>query len=523
MASKTRSSAEFFEDLRTWLRLSSLRPEQVNSLTPAMAHAVNVLWMLATSGRLDRREVKILPTLLKGGDLTLLHAVNYVQSRSLDVFLSESPGLLTEREKFFILSNLFDMIPHEATEDHHEKRLLSTVMEAYAIPRTDFSMFEQVLAIKKTHPVLGHFEGNDLSHTVLTPHMAFAVSMLLTMVVSGKIEPGHADHLQHALHAFPGLQANAVRYVKGCDLDDFLGRAAEVISHEQKLFIFTNIIQLALHNGTLLADKKKLLSQFRQAWDIHDELHHLCFHTLAIKSVQPFCDELRHQLPSRLLEIREKHHTLLKPPKTTPTPAAEDGIHWDREIKQRSAGGEVTQLETYQAQIPKEGLASARRVQAPVAGISDHHEKIAATHRTDANVQLIPEARRSDNRIQISQSTSPAQASTSPQIGGAMLSRWWSAMEDALSRTLALPESLRKSPRIRIPPIIHHKRIVDFSSIGVHLRYENEEPERQMQDPDVPTTEQYSYKLKTCISILRENIELVNQKLNQLAPDQESS
>ncbi len=518
-----RSFLGFFEELRTRLRLSSLRPEQVNGLTPAMTHAVSMLWMLAASGRLDRREVKILPSMLRGGDLTLLHAVNYVQSRSLDIFLSESPALLAEREKYFIFTNLFDLISNDAKEDSHETRLLSKVMDAYDVSSSEFSMFEKVLDIKKNHLVLGHFDGAALSLSDLTPHMVFGVSMLLTMVVSGKIEPGHADVFQHALQAYPGLQAHAVRYLKACALDDFLAHATDVITHEQKLFIFTNIIQLALHNGVLLTEKKKLLSQFRQTWNIHDELHHLCFHALAIKSVQPFTDDLRHQLPAHLLAVREKHHTLLTPPHSIKMTMAEEGIHWDREIRQGCAGGEVTQLVNHQVQIPKDGSGTSRRAPVSQDASSGHYEKISARDHATTNVQIIPASRRSKNSIQITHDTALAQVDTSPSMTGAMLGRWWSTMEDALSRTFGIPESLRKSPRIRIPPIIHRKRIVDFSSIGVHLRYENETSQRRTQNIDAVATEQYSYKLKTCISILRENIDLVNQKLNQLAPDQESS
>ena len=135
---------------------------------------------------------------------------------------------------------------------------------------------------------------------------------------------------------------------------------------------------------------------------------------------------------------------------------------------------------------------------------------------------LSPEPHTAENRQRIADDKNALREADRPAAAGASLSRWWAAMESALSKSLGLAAPLQQAPRIRIPPIIQRHRIVDFSSIGVHLSYESEASPDVAPGSDSAVTQQYSYKLKTCIAILKENIEGVNQKLNQLSPKQDS-
>jgi hypothetical protein len=479
--------------------------------------------MLATAGRLDRRAIHVLPDMLEGGDLTLLHAINYVQTRSFETFLSEAPQLLTEREKLFIVSNLYELMSSEGSFEIPCQHFLTGWMASLGVTAEDFAVFEAVLGIKNGHEVLGPFSASGLASAELTPHAVYAVSLWLTMTASRKVEPGHADEFRHALHHFSGLQAHALAYVKACDLDDFWVRSAHTVSLAQKNFILTHVMHLALRNGTLVAEKQKLLTQLRAAWQMPDDLFQLFMHTLSIQSIKPFTKDLRQQMPPRWMEVREKRSALLAlPPSDKAHEGASPGLQWDRAMRNDTLSAPVTPISTAQALIPKESVSPTRQVKLPVSVLTDHHEKVAETVRAASTVTLSPEPQTAENRLRLADDKSALREADRPAPAGASLSRWWAAMESALSKSLGLAAPLQQAPRIRIPPIVQRHRIVDFSSIGVHLSYDNEASPDVAPGTDSAVTQQYSYKLKTCIAILKENIEGVNQKLNQLSPKQDA-
>jgi hypothetical protein len=83
------------------------------------------------------------------------------------------------------------------------------------------------------------------------------------------------------------------------------------------------------------------------------------------------------------------------------------------------------------------------------------------------------------------------------------------------------PEVVRKKAGFssQIPPTIHRQRVIDFSSINVFLDYETDPEEADALDDNGEALEKkrdYDYKLQTCLDILRQQQDLVNDKLQRV-------
>ncbi len=95
-----------------------------------------------------------------------------------------------------------------------------------------------------------------------------------------------------------------------------------------------------------------------------------------------------------------------------------------------------------------------------------------------------------------------------------LLGRWMQSWKTALASESDVFQR-KAGIRRQIPPIIHRKRIVDFSSLNIYIEYDHE------RDPAVATSslapdKSYSYKLKTCLEVLNKHMDVVNQKLEMV-------
>ena len=159
-------------------------------------------------------------------------------------------------------------------------------------------------------------------------------------------------------------------------------------------------------------------------------------------------------------------------------------------LEQLPGSPEVTHreaLETSIAGVNRQSVASEK--------IRDHRQRLS----DDATDRSAPD-------LLDSQDPPPEESSR--------LDRWLHAWKKAISSE---SEVFQRKAGIRqqIPPIIHRKRIVDFSSLNIFIEYEHEKMTQEEASP-LPEQKSYSYKLKTCIEVLNKHMDVVNQKLERV-------
>jgi uncharacterized tellurite resistance protein B-like protein len=130
----------------------------------------------------------------------------------------------------------------------------------------------------------------------MTPHFAFATSLIYMISADGSIENEEVGQLLAVLGGEDsggtiGVGANnrqlldrAIRYRQKNDVDKFLSEATPILTDAQKMCILTNILDSSLSDGDAAIEEQQLFGQFLQAFDISEERFKPFFDVIALKN-----------------------------------------------------------------------------------------------------------------------------------------------------------------------------------------------------------------------------------------------
>ncbi|TWH64350.1 tellurite resistance protein TerB [Azomonas agilis] len=131
----------------------------------------------------------------------------------------------------------------------------------------------------------------------MTPHLAFAVSLLYMMSADGEIDNEEVGHLLSVLggqdqgNGVIGVGAqneklldNAIRYRRRKSINEFLAEATPLLSDAQKMCILVNLIDSSLADGQPEPGEQALFGQFLQAFQISEERFRPFFEVILLKN-----------------------------------------------------------------------------------------------------------------------------------------------------------------------------------------------------------------------------------------------
>jgi len=130
----------------------------------------------------------------------------------------------------------------------------------------------------------------------MTPHFAFATSLIYMISVDGKIENEEVGQLLAVLGGEEsggsiGVGANnrqlldrAFKYRQKNDAAKFLSEAAPILTDAQKMCILANILDSLLSDGDAAPEERELFAQFLQAFEISEERFKPFFDVMAMKN-----------------------------------------------------------------------------------------------------------------------------------------------------------------------------------------------------------------------------------------------
>lgn len=135
-------------------------------MTPHLAFATSLLYMMAADGEMDNEEVGHLLSVLGGsneGNGTigvgannrhlLDTAMKYKRKNSIETFLQEASPLLTDAQKMCILVNLLDSSLVDGQPEPEEQVLFGKFLQAFGIGEDRFKPFFEVIALKNDRAV----------------------------------------------------------------------------------------------------------------------------------------------------------------------------------------------------------------------------------------------------------------------------------------------------------------------------------------------------------------------------------
>jgi uncharacterized tellurite resistance protein B-like protein len=120
-------------------------------LTPAIALATSMIYMMASDGEIDDEEMNYLAVKLYAiGDAEELMNLSqkYSKKQGLEAFQKEASEKLTEDQKFTILANLIDILLADGDADEEEQNLFFSFVEAFGISEDDIQPYIDIISVK---------------------------------------------------------------------------------------------------------------------------------------------------------------------------------------------------------------------------------------------------------------------------------------------------------------------------------------------------------------------------------------
>lgn len=131
----------------------------------------------------------------------------------------------------------------------------------------------------------------------MSPHLAFATSLLYMMSADGEIDHEEIGHLLSVLGGQDqgggtigvgaqnqALLDNAVKYRKKNSVDTFLQEATPLLSDAQKMCILVNLIDSSLADGQPEPEEQALFGKFMQAFGISETRFRPFFEVIVLKN-----------------------------------------------------------------------------------------------------------------------------------------------------------------------------------------------------------------------------------------------
>ncbi len=130
----------------------------------------------------------------------------------------------------------------------------------------------------------------------MTPHLAFAASLIYCMGADGEMDNEEIGHLQSVLGGATqggqiGVGANnralldqAVRIARTKPLDQFLAEVTPILTDAQRMCILLNLVDSAMSDGEAEGEEQDLVVKFQRAFGITDERFVPFFEALHVKN-----------------------------------------------------------------------------------------------------------------------------------------------------------------------------------------------------------------------------------------------
>lgn len=141
------------------------RGDKGETMTPHLAFAVSMIYMMASDGEFQNEEVGHLLSVLGGesanGTISvgynnkqlLDRAFKYAQKHSLQDFVQQAAPILTDAQKICILTNLADSLLADGKVHPSEQRMFDYILAGFGVSEQIFRPYFQVLAIKNDRSV----------------------------------------------------------------------------------------------------------------------------------------------------------------------------------------------------------------------------------------------------------------------------------------------------------------------------------------------------------------------------------
>ena len=117
-------------------------------LSPRLALAVGLLFMMSADGEIESEEIGQLQSVVGGDGDLIQSAIKYLRSTKYEQFLSDASVLLNSQQKLSVLINMADSLLSDGHADPTEEKIFIQALSSFGMTEDGFKQHFQTIALK---------------------------------------------------------------------------------------------------------------------------------------------------------------------------------------------------------------------------------------------------------------------------------------------------------------------------------------------------------------------------------------
>ena len=122
-------------------------------LSPKLALATGLLFMMAADGQIEQEEIGQLQSVVGGDEQLIQAAIKYLRAVPYDQFLTEANALLNPQQKLCVLINMADSLLSDGRAPASEQTAFNQALAGFGMTEDGFKTYFETLAIKNNRSI----------------------------------------------------------------------------------------------------------------------------------------------------------------------------------------------------------------------------------------------------------------------------------------------------------------------------------------------------------------------------------
>ena len=122
-------------------------------LSPRLALAVGLLFMMSADGEIESEEIGQLQSVVGGDGDLIQSAIKYLRITKYEQFLSDASVLLNSQQKLSVLINMADSLLSDGHADPTEEKIFIQALSSFGMTEDGFKQHFQTIALKNNRSI----------------------------------------------------------------------------------------------------------------------------------------------------------------------------------------------------------------------------------------------------------------------------------------------------------------------------------------------------------------------------------
>ena len=122
-------------------------------LSPRLALAVGLLFMMASDGQIEQEEIGQLQSVVGGDEQLIQAAIKYLRAVPYDQFLTDANALLNPQQKLCVLINMADSLLSDGRAAPAEQTAFNKALAGFGMTEDGFKVYFETLAVKNNRSI----------------------------------------------------------------------------------------------------------------------------------------------------------------------------------------------------------------------------------------------------------------------------------------------------------------------------------------------------------------------------------